>query len=239
MSTSVRNALKISVLLVVLGSMSGCVKTGTTGSTTTSNISFVTLMNMAPYSAQTTIYFNSQAATSAVAAGAYSASYSSIPAGSYDVQFKKAGADSIMSELPASNYDSLGFYTLILYNSKDSSAKSMKIKDDFSGLSLSAANYRFFQLSPDLGTVDLYLNSNVAQSGRSLADNASYGLYNTFQTVTAGSYQITAKKAGTDSVIATLNTVSLSSANAYTIFLQGSSSNSSDPVSLKVLLASY
>lgn len=235
---TMRNVLKISVLIFVLGTMAGCVKTGSS-STTTTNISFVSIMNMAPYSPDAQIYFNDKQATSAVSAGSYSSSYAQISAGSYSVQFKKSGGDSVMSELTTSTYDSLGFYTLIMYNAKDSTVKSAKITDNYSGLSLSAANYRFFHLSPDVSTVDLYLNSSAVSQGRSLADNVGYNYYNQFQTITTGSYNIVAKAAGTDSVIATLNSVSLQTGNAYTIFLQGGKNNTNDPISLKVLLASY
>ena len=225
-------------LTFMVASLAGCVKTGS-GSTTSNNISFITLMNMAPYTGSTEVYFNGIKQTSPVAAGSYTANYGQLPAGAYDIQFKVPGSDSVLSELPSTAYDSLNFYTLILYNTADSQVRSVKINDDFSTLSTTSANYRFFQLSPGIPAVDLYFNSSNTQSGRNLADNASYGFYNQFQPMTPGAYTIEARKAGTDSVIASVTSVSLAAGSPYTIFLQGSSKSTTNPISLKILLASY
>lgn len=230
---------RVLILSFLIGGLASCVKSGS-GSSTSGNVSFVTLMNMAPYSPSTELYFNNVKQTSSIGAGAYSSNYGQIPGGTYSIQFKKAGGDSVMSELPSSLYDSLGFYTLVLYNSADGlSAKSMKVTDDYSNLSLSQANYRFWNLCPDAGTVDLYINNSVTHNGRSLGDNVNSSFYNSFQPITSGIYTITAKAAGKDSTIATLSGVNLSAANAYTVFLQGSKNNTNNPIGLKVLLATY
>ena len=231
---------RVVFLAFMVAGAAGCVKTGSGSTTTNNNISFVTLMNMAPYSPSTEVYFNGIKQTSAISAGSYTSNYGQIPAGAYDIQFKVAGSDSILSEIPSSTYDSLNFYTLILYNTAGGGqTRSLKINDDFSTLSSSSANYRFFNLSPDVPAVDLYLNSATAEHGRTPADNASYGLYNIFQPLTPGVYTIQAKKAGTDSVIASATSISLLAGSPYTIFLQGTSQSTANPISLKVLLASY
>jgi len=228
------------ILAFLVAGFAGCVKTGSGSNTNNNNISFITLMNMAPYAGATEVYFNGIKQTSAVSAGSYSSNYGQIPTGAYGVQFKVAGADSILSEISSSIYDSLKFYTLILYNTAGGGqARALKINDDFSTLSTSMANYRFFQLSPDAPAVDLYFNTNSSQMGRSLADNAGNSYYNQFQALTPGVYSITAKKSGTDSVVATTTSVSLAAGSPYTIFLQGKSNSSSNPISLKILLASY
>jgi hypothetical protein len=197
-------------------------------------------MNMAPYSSSMEVYFNGDKKTPAISPGSYSSSYGQVAPGSYDIQFKVASADSVLSEIPASYYDSLGFYTLILYNTSSSgSVSSMKVIDDFSTLSLTGANYRFFNLSPDYSSVDLYMNSTLVQTGRATADNANSSYFNSFAPVTAGGYTLSAKKAGTDSVIATVSSVGLQQGNAYTIFLQGSTHVTSNPVALTVLQAAY
>jgi hypothetical protein len=213
-----------------------------TGSSTqnSNNISFITLMHMAPYSSSMEVYFNGDKKTSAIAAGTFSTSYGQVPPGVYDIKFKVAGSDSVLSALSASTYDSLGFYTLILYNTEGgASLGSIKIDDDFSNLSLSGANYRFFNFCPDAPAVDLYMNSTPVQQGRHVADNANSYYYNTFQAVTAGGYSLQAKKAGTDSVIASVSSVNLVAGAAYTVFLSGSTHNTSNPVTLNVLQAAY
>jgi len=231
---------RVVIVALVIGISSGCMKTGSGNNQTSNNVSFISLMHMAPYSSSTEVYFNGDKKTSAIAAGTFSTSYGQIPPGVYDIKFKVAGSDSVLSALSASTYDSLGFYTLILYNTEGGAGLgSIKIDDDFSNLSQSGANYRFFNFCPDAPVVDLYMNTTPVQQGRHVADNANSYYYNTFQAVTAGGYSLQAKKAGTDSVIATVSSVNLVAGAAYTIFLSGSTHNTSNPVTLNVLQAAY
>ncbi|HEY4208777.1 MAG TPA: DUF4397 domain-containing protein [Puia sp.] len=240
-SKSMCNFFKILGVALTAAALSSCLKTGTNNQPNNTNISFVTLMNMAPYSSSTEVYFNDDKRTPIISPGSYSTSYGPVTPGAYDIKFKVASSDSILSEIPASMYDSLGFYTLILYNTSAGPAvSSMKVYDDFSTLSQTAANYRFFNLCPDYPQVDLYMNTTKVQAGRTLGDNASGGsYYNEFTDIPAGGYAIQAKKAGTDSVIATISSVGLMQSNAYTIFLQGSNQNTNNPVTLSILPAAY
>jgi hypothetical protein len=64
-------------------------------------------------------------------------------------------------------------------------------------------------------------------------------LYNSFQPTPQGSYLITIKVAGKDSVIATGSNVAMTNGNAYTIFLSGNIGSSSTPLQVNVLQASY
>ncbi|WP_303585375.1 DUF4397 domain-containing protein [Flavitalea sp. BT771] len=234
------NLFSVLIVALVVGISSGCMKTGSGTNQNTNNVSFISLMHMAPYSSSTEVYFNGDKKTSAIAAGTFSTSYGQIPPGVYDIKFHVAGSDSVLSSLPATTYDSLGFYTLILYNTEGGTGLgSMKINDDFSSLSLSGANYRFFNFCPDAPAVDLYMNTTPVQQGRHVADNASSYYYNSFQAVTAGGYSLQAKKAGTDSVIASVTSVNLVAGAAYTIFLAGSTHSTSNPVTLNVLQAAY
>jgi len=234
------NFFKILGVVVTAVSLSSCLKTGTNNSTSSSNISFITLMNMAPYSSSTELYFNDAKTTPAISPGSFSTTYGHVTPGAYDIKFKVANSDSILSELATSYYDSLGFYTLILYNpSAGSAVNAMKIVDDFSTLSYTGSNYRFFNLCPDYSVVDLYMNGTKVQPGRTLGDNAYSSYFNTFSPITAGGYAIQVKKSGTDSVIASISSVGLQQGNAYTVFLQGSLHNSSNPVTLSILQAAY
>jgi hypothetical protein len=234
------NIFRVLVVALVVGTLASCMKTGTGNNSNSNNVSFITLMHMAPYSPSMEVYFNGIKQTSAIPAGTFSTSYGKVTPGDYEIKFQVAGSDSVLSVLSASPFDSLGFYTLILFNKVDSSVGSMKIVDDYSSLSLTAANYRFFNLSPDAPTVDLAMNSSLAQTGRGLADNYYGGSYfNSFQPVAAGSYSLQAKKAGTDSVVATSNSVNLQAGAAYTIFLSGKKNSSTNPITLNVLQAAY
>jgi hypothetical protein len=97
-----------------------------------------------------------------------------------------------------------------------------KITDNFSSTSQTTANYRFFNLSPDVPSCDLYFNGTLVQTQRTPADNVSNPLFDEFQTLSPNSYTIVAKVSGGDSVLATSSTnVDLSTGNVFTIFLSG------------------
>jgi len=232
------NFFRVLAVALVVGIFASCMKTGT-GSQNSNNVSFVTLMHMAPYSSSTEVYFNNDKKTSAITAGTFSTNYGQVTPGSYAVTFKVAGSDSILSAIPSDTYDSLGFYTLVLFNRADSSVGSMKINDDFSTLSLSNANYRFFNFCPDAPAVDLFLNTTAVQSGRQTADNEYGGSLNIFQAIASGSYSVTVKSAGKDSVIATQSSVTLQAGAAYTIFLSGKKGSTTNPISVNILQAAY
>ena len=218
-----------------------CSKTGSSLSTTP--ITYLTLINEATYSGTTSVYLNDTLATPAggIAAGTFSKKYGTIRPGYYDVKFESASSGNLLSEIPSSDYDTLNFYTLILYNTAGGdTVQSFKVWDNFSTLSSTNANYRFFNLSPDESNVDLYLNNSIVSQNRTIADNASNNLYNAFQPTTAGTYAITVKAAGKDSVIATLGqNAAMANGNAYTIFLSGNVGSSSNPLQINILQATY
>jgi len=233
------NFFRLAGVVIVVATLAGCMKTGSSTNTNNNNVSFITLMHMAPYAPATEVYFNGDKKTSSIAPGTFSTSYGQVPPGNYDLKFKVAGKDSLLSSLPASVYDTLNFYTVILFNTPDSAIGAMKIRDDYSNLTTTSSNYRFFNLCPDAPSVDLFINTSLVQPGRHTADNYNISYYNAFQTFASGGYSLTAKKAGTDSVIATVPSVNLQAGGAYTIFLSGKKGSSSAPVTLNVLQASY
>jgi hypothetical protein len=247
MRKSTRNFLSAASFLVILSSLGmNCSKTGS--SLTTSPVTYLTLINEATYTGAASVYLNDTLTTPAggIAAGTFSSEYGHISPGYYDVKFATTSSDSLLSEIPSSDYDTLNFYTLILYNTAGgASAQSVKIWDNFSTLSSINANYRFFNLSPDEPNVDLYLNNTIVSSNRAIADNASNTLYNAFQPTAQGTYSITVKSAGKDSVIATLTQpVPMTNGNAYTIFLSGNIGSSgtpsaNNPLKINVLQATY
>ena len=221
----------------------GCAKTGSTY--TTSPVTYVTVMNEAPYGPTTDIYLNSQLATGAsgIAAGAYSTKYGALQPGSYKIEFKKNGSDSLLSTIASGSLqtlDTLNFYTLIMYNDASRAIKSMLIHDDFTSISTGNANYRFFNLSPDAANVDFYINGKTAGASptfgqRTPGDNAIYTNYNTFISTAPNSYNFEVRNHNGDSVIASTTATSLIGGNVYTIFLAGTSNN----FKINVLPASY
>lgn len=199
--------------------LTGCLK-DVSNSTSTPK-TYISLMHLAPRAPSVEVYFNSTKASSAISPGVVSNTYSAIDPSAFAVNFKKAGSDSLVASIPTDIYDSLRFYTLLLYNIDSTHVNAVKIQDDFSVLTMDKAYFRFFHMSPDVGNVDVYFDNNQILSGRSYADNTLSDYYNQFTPITANSYNIYVKKAGTDSVIAQANSVPLGASGAYTIFLKG------------------
>jgi len=226
-------------LALMIGGLSSCMKSGNSYSNTNSVVTFVSLMNLTSSSAD--IYLNgTKASQTAAAPGFFDSRYEQLTPGAYDIQFKAAGKDSVLADIPASFYDSLKFNTVILYNNAGgATTNAVRIVDDFSNLTVTNANYRFFNMSPDVPSVDLYFNTTAQQGSRATADNVVNPGYNAFQPVVPGIYNLQVKKAGTDSVVASLSGVSLVAGTASTIFLKGRAGNTSYPISLNVLVATY
>src|ERR1700754_959282 len=83
-------------IVILAAGWVGCGKTGSTY--TTSPVTYVTVMNEPHYGPTTDMYLNSQLATgTGIAAGAYSTKYGALQPGSYKIDFKKNGSDSLLS----------------------------------------------------------------------------------------------------------------------------------------------
>jgi len=178
-------------------------------------------MNLAMQAPAAEVYFDNAKVSSAINPGTWASSYSSLTPGNFAVNFKKSGADSLMATISTNTYDSAKFYSLILYNDQPSSAKAYRTIDDFSLITYDKPYIRFFHLSQNTPPVDFYLNATKLASGRGLADNIITPEFNSFTGYNIGIYSVQAKLAGTDSVVASTNNVSLQAGGAYTIFLLG------------------
>lgn len=228
-------------LLILAAGGVGCAKNGVpVGNGPVST--FVSVMNLAPYAPTVDVYLNDTLVSplGGIPPGGYSTQYAPLKPGVYDVKFKKTGTDSLIDEIPASSFDTTNFYTLILYNTQPGGgvAQAIKIHDDFSMVSPASANYRFLNLSPDAPRVDLYLDSTISQNGRTPADNAANVSLSTFQPIAPATYNLQVRLSGTDSVLASLNSVNLTAGNVYTIFLSGKD-QSSNSLSINVLTEIY
>lgn len=241
MRKSTRKFNLLAVLLsFVLFLPAGCLKTG--NSLMTSPVTYLSLINASTLSSNLTVLLNDTAATvtGGIAPGQYSHKYGTVRPGTYDIKLEAATSDSLLTEIPGFAFDTLNFYTLLVYTVPQTGVvRAASIQDDFSTLSSTLANFRFFNLCLTHPRVDLYLNSTVVQQGRTTADNASNNLLNGFQTTTPATYTLTAKAAGTDSVIASVGNIALVGGNAYTIFLSGIDGSPSNPLLINVLQASY
>ena len=181
---------------------------------------YFSFMHLAPKGPSVEIYFNSDKASNPFTSGSYTDRYNEVEPGAFSMTFKKAGGDSVVATIGANFYDSLNYYTILLFNRPDNSVGATSIRDDFSVLTQEKCYYRFWHMAPDIGDVDVYCNNELWESSRQFTDNIFASYFNEFNPKTSNSYTISVKKAGTDSLIAQTNTT-LYNANAYTIFLKG------------------
>lgn len=230
--------------VILAGGWVSCTKTGSTYTTTP--VTYVSVMNEAPYAPTTDVYLNSQLATgtSGIAPGAYSLKYGALQPGTYTIQFKKNGSSDTLTSIPGTQLlDTLNFYTLIMYNDTAKAVKSMLIHDDFTSISTGNANYRFFNFSPDAPRVNFYINitgSNQAAPStiftyRTPGDNVANTSYNAFISTAPSYYDLTVRDYYSNAVIAKDSAVNLVGGNVYSFFLYGTTNN----WKLNVLQASY
>lgn len=201
--------------------LSGCLKESESSVPTPKT--YISLLHLAPRSPSIEVYFNSNAEPSSgtISPNSVAGAYSPVEPGAYGINFKKAGSDSVVASLSTALYDSLQYYTLLLYNIDSTHVGATRIQDDYRVLTADKAYYRFFHLSPDIGPVDVYLDDSQVDGSRQHADNTVGDYYNQFNATTSNTYSIIVKKAGADSVIAQKNAVFLAQGQAYTIFLKG------------------
>jgi hypothetical protein len=225
----------------------GCSKTGSTYTTTP--VTYVSVMNEAPYGPTTDIYLNNQLATasSGIIPGAYSLKYGALQPGKYTIQFKKNGSSDSLTQISGTpTLDTLNFYSLIMYNDTAKATKSMLIHDDFTSISTTNVNYRFFNFSPDAPRVDFYMNVtyNGTNPGvqpllifpfRGPGDNVANPNYNTFISTAPSLYDLQVRNSATHALIAKDSAVNLVGGNVYTFFLYGTTNN----WKLNILQASY
>ena len=214
-----------SITLGILLTGSGCTKPGVTASQNRS--AYVSIMNLEAYGSPVDIFFNGNlvSPTGGIAPGQFSTQYGQLKPGSYTIDFKKTGTDSLLYELPASQFDTTTFYTLILYNTTAGSTavSAVKILDNFSQVNGASSYYRFFDMTPDAPNVNLYLNGMVAQTNRTPADNVNDQSYQQFQAISPGDYTLQVQNAATDSVLGTQNNYPFAAGYVYTVFLTGTS----------------
>ncbi|HEY8896730.1 MAG TPA: DUF4397 domain-containing protein [Niastella sp.] len=221
MQASKKAFLSLGALAFLMVTLSGCLKEAQ--NTTVSPRTYVSLLHLAPWSPAVDVYFdNSKATTSAISFGMVSPNYSSLEPSAFSISFKKASGDSVVASLGTAIYDSLRYYTLLLYNIDQTHVAAARIQDDYSVLTSDKAYYRFFHMSPDLGDVDVYFDNTRVQSSRSYADNTAGSFYNEYSPISPNTVSVTIKKAGTDSVVATgSSSVYFTPGDAFTLYLKG------------------
>ena len=77
-SKSLCNFLVVLSVVMTAAVFSGCLKASSNSTSNSTNVSFITLMNMAPYSSSMEVYFNGDKKTPVISPGSYSTSYGQI-----------------------------------------------------------------------------------------------------------------------------------------------------------------
>lgn len=143
--------------------------------------------------------------------------------GIHTFSFTKTGTVTPIIATTTKQFDSTYYYTLVTYGDS-TNGTVVSIKDDFTSAVSGKLNIRFFNLSPNSTSVDLYLedikvDSNVAFIGNSSINTSFKPISNI-----SGTSKIKVKAAGSIAStpsIAETAAANLASGNVYTIFLTG------------------
>ncbi|MBV8252521.1 MAG: DUF4397 domain-containing protein [Chitinophaga sp.] len=159
--------------------------------------------------------------------------------GQYTYKVTDGTSDSVLTSSSA-QLDSLKYYSLFIYGIKP--IRSAIVSTDLSNYSATAVNFRFYNMSENAGPVDIFLGSNkVASNVNFVGDSFDPSLQLLTNLVNVTS--ITVKKAGSDSVLATNNSLSVGSMTTgavYTGYLTGNAnSTGNDKLSTNVIYAAY
>ena len=203
---------------------------------------YISVMHLAPTAPAVDVFFdNTKVSNVPFAPNSTTLAYNGVDKGVYTMKFKKAGADSLVAEVPQLLYDSLNYYTIFIYNlSANGPAQALRIEDDFSEFQADRTKlyYRFFHGSPNTGPVDIFIDDVRVASFRTPADNTTNATLNNFVATTSSANSIKVKIAGADSVIASVSNAALQVGNAYTFYLKGLDGGTGDnQLSLGILRA--
>lgn len=234
----VKNILGFASVGLILSGLGGCLKS--TPVEPAKPVAYVSVVNTSFRAPAVEMLFGNVKMTPPINPGAFFNRYASVDPGNISVTFKKAGGDSLVASLTAGDfYDSSTFSTILLYdNPTGSGSLGARIRDEFPAPDQTKAFVRFWQLSNDAQTVDLFVENTKVFPSRSVADNISTTTYNSFQSYTPGNYSLKAKVAGSDSTIASTAFTELQAGFFYTIFLRGvKNGTGTSAITLEVLRA--
>ncbi len=187
---------------------------------------YLSIMHLASSAPAAEVYINNNRETNSLNPGSVFQYYAGTSPGQLEIKFKKASTDSLIAAMPVTYYDSLRFYSIILFNDPQNTraVRAIRIEDDFSGVKADQTSLRFLNMSPDIASVSFSINDELVSADRMNADIANNAYLRSFQNYLPGNYTIRAKLAGTDSVLVQTS-AQLTSGNAFTILLQGVSNN--------------
>jgi len=139
--------------------------------------------------------------------------------GTQDFTFKKGGADSTLGSIVAA-FDSLQIYTIVMYGQQP---QFRAVRNDFTNADGSKVNVRFYQLSPNSGPVDFYLDGKKVDSSHYYDAGQLRSDFTALSPNGISSSKLTVKVAGKDSVLAETTSPkwSFQTGGVYTIYYIG------------------
>lgn len=139
--------------------------------------------------------------------------------GMQDFTFKKGGADSTLGSI-VNDFDSLQIYTIVMYGE---TPQFRVVRNDFTNADNSKINFRFYQLSPNSGPVDLYLDGKKIDSARNYDGGSLRSGFTALAPTGIGTSRLTVKVAGKDSILAETTSPKwvIQTGSVYTIYYIG------------------
>ncbi|SFW14427.1 DUF4397 domain-containing protein [Chitinophaga sancti] len=209
----------VAALLAMVTGFTACLKTENT--TPSRPVAAFVVINGISSAAKLDFYDNSTKIKDSVSTGFAGYNYQAY-GGVHIFELKRYATGTTVVSTSAATYDSLNYYTLVAFGDSTSPV-FYPIKDsEFNGANTANLNIRFWNLSSNIGPVDLYLNATKVDSNVTFSMSRPTTVFKALSTVTSAT-SITVKKAGTSTVVATNNssTTQLSVSGVYTIFLTG------------------
>jgi hypothetical protein len=221
MATSKRFGAVAALLAMVTG-FTACLKTENT--TPSRPVAAFVVINGISSAAKLDFYDNSSKIKDSISTGFAGYNYQAY-GGTHIFDLKRYATAATVVSTSAATYDSLTYYTLVAFGDSTSPV-FYPIKDDFTGANTSNLNIRVWNLSSNIGPVDVYLNSTKVDSNVTFSMARPSTAFKALTTVSSAT-SITVKKAGTETVVAINNgsTTSLSTGGVYTIFLTGNATS--------------
>lgn len=140
--------------------------------------------------------------------------YLELPAGTQNIKVNAAGTTTTVINADL-NLERDKDYTVFAINTLDN-IEALVLEDDLSDPASGMSHVRFVHLSPDAPAVDI-----AVQGGPVLFSNRAFKSATPFTPVSAGTYTLEVRPAGSTTAVLTIPNVELRSGDIYTVFARG------------------
>lgn len=140
--------------------------------------------------------------------------YLELPAGTQNIKVNAAGTATTVIDADL-NLQRDKDYTVFAINTLDN-IEALVLEDDLTDPASGMSHVRFVHLSPDAPAVDI-----AVQGGPVLFSNSAFKSATPFTPVSAGTYTLEVRPAGSTTAVLTIPNVELRSGDIYTVFARG------------------